>query len=304
LALNTRLSAATGEHAMLASGETIGTRTLVSTVPSSPHPLIEKLNLPKNKGKIKVKNTLLVEGMENVWALGDCALVPEPFVEGFCPPTAQHAIRQGTTTGTNIAASIRGGKHRAFDFGGLGKMGALGHHSAVAEIMGLKISGMLAWLMWRTIYLMKLPGLGRRLKVASSWALDFFLPPEITELRLAASSGIAEQHFEPGEDVFRQGDLGDRMYIILSGSADVIINVNGQDKTVAHLGSGEFFGEMALLQKATRNATVRCAEAMNTLSVPKKEFNVLASSMPQFRHSFDKVLEERKAAKATGTDNR
>lgn len=294
LMLNTRLDAATSEHAILANGQVIPTRTLVSTVPSSPHPLVESLALPKNKpGKIKVKNTLAVEGFKNIWALGDCALVPEPFTDGFCPPTAQHAIRQGKTVAHNIVSSMRGGSQLAFDFGGLGKMGSLGHHCAVADIMGLNISGFLAFFMWRTIYLMKLPGWGRRLKVATSWALDFFLPPELTELKLAASSGIAEQHYEPGEEVFHQGELGDRMYIILAGRAEVVRSDNGVERVLAQLGPGEYFGEMALLQKATRNATIRCTEPMNTLSIPQKEFNVLSSSLPQLKKSFEQKIETR-----------
>jgi NADH dehydrogenase len=300
LCLKTRLKAATSEHAILANGEVIPTRTLVSTVPSSPHPLIEALGVKKTKaGKVEVKNTLLAEGFENVWALGDCAQVPEPFKEGFCPPTAQHAIRQGKTTAHNIVASIRGGAHFAFDFGGLGKMGSLGHHCAVAEIMGLNISGLLAFWMWRTIYLMKLPGWTRRLKVATSWALDFFVPPELTQLKLVGTSGIAEQHFEPGEYVFRQGEVGDRMYIILAGQAEVVRQDNGHDEMIlAQLGPGEYFGEMALLQMATRNASVRCLEAMNTLSIPKKEFSVLSASLPQLKSSFEQKVEKRKAASA------
>lgn len=287
---------------MLANGETIPTRTLVSTVPSSPHPLLDTLALPKNKvGKITVKNTLAVEGFENVWALGDCALVPEPFKEGYCPPTAQHAIRQGRTAANNIASTIRGGPQRAFDFAGLGKMGSLGHHSAVAEVMGLNISGFLAWWMWRTIYLMKLPGWGRRLKVATSWTLDLFLPPELTELKLIGSSGITEEHFEPGEEVFQQGDLGDRMYIILRGRAEVVRTDNGAEKVLAQLDPGEYFGEMALLHKTTRNATVRCIEAMNTLSIPKREFNVLSASLPQLKKSFEQNIQNRKDAKAADT---
>ena len=295
--LDTRLEAATGEHAILTTGEVIPTRTLVSTVPSSPHPLLETLKLPKAAGgRIKVKSTLVVEGFENVWALGDCALVPEPHSDGFCPPTAQHAIRQGRTAANNIVSAMRGGPQLGFDFAGLGKMGSLGHHSAVAEIMGMNISGFLAWWLWRMIYLMKLPGWGRRLKVATSWTLDFFLPPELTELKLAGSSGIAEEHFEPEQDVFRQGDLGDRMYIILRGQAEVIRRDSGGDTVLAHLGPGEYFGEMALLYRTTRNATVRCTEAMNVLSIPKREFSVLAASLPQLRQSFEQSIERRKAA--------
>jgi NADH:ubiquinone reductase (H+-translocating) len=242
-----------------------------------------------------------VEGFDNVWALGDCALVPEPYSEGFCPPTAQHAIRQGKTVANNIVALFQGGRQLGFDFGGLGKMGSLGHHCAVAEVFGLNISGFVAWWLWRSIYLMKLPGWGRRLKVATSWALDFILPPELTELKLTGSSGITEQHFEPGEDIFRQGELGDRMYIILRGAAEVVRNENGQDIILAQLAAGEYFGEMALLHKTSRNATVRCTEAMNTLSIPKREFNVLSESLPHLKQNFEQVIKQRKSANAAGT---
>ena len=292
--LNTRLEAATGEEAVLVGGERVSTRTLVSTVPSSPHPLMEMLDLPKGRGsRVTVNRSLQVDGTENIWSLGDCALVPEPDGKGFCPPTAQHAIRQGKTVAQNIVARIRAGQQHTFNFKGLGKMGALGHHSAVAEIMGINISGFLAWWMWRTIYLMKLPGWGRRLKVAVAWTLDLFLPPDLIQLRLTGSSGVAQEHFEPMQEVFHQGELGDRMYIILSGGAEVVRHQDSAEKILARLGPGEIFGEMAILNQTTRGATIRCVEPMNTLSLSKREFNVLASSLPELRRSFNQVMDDR-----------
>lgn len=293
LRLNTRLEAATGEEAILANGEMIPTRTLVSTVPSSPHPLIDALDLPKGKnGRLIANSFLEVQGAENIWALGDCAQVPTKD-GGIAPPTAQHALRQARTAADNIVASIRGGRRSEFAFGGLGQMGALGHHSAVAQIMGVNISGFLAWWMWRTIYLMKLPGWGRRLKVASSWTLDLLLPAELVELKLAGSMGITQEHFEPGEEVFHQGDLGDRIYIIVSGQAEVIREDGAGDALLASLGAGEYFGEMALLRQSTRGATVRCTVPMNTLSLPKREFSMLAAYMPQMRETLEGVMEQR-----------
>lgn len=291
--LKERLSAATADEALLADGTRIGTKTIVSTVPASPHPIVEALNVPKSKnGKIIVNAEMQVEGHPNVWALGDCALVPAPD-GGFCPPTAQHAIRQGKTAATNIVADMKGGKRKKFDFAGLGKLGALGHRSAVAEIMGMNISGFLAWWMWRTIYLMKLPGWGRRLKVATSWTLDLFLPPELVQLNISSSAGIAHEHFEPGQAIFRQGDLGDRVYIILSGEAEVVKTVDGRESVIARLGAGEYFGEMALLNNATRNATVRCIDRMDLLSLPKTEFTALAANLPELRSSFERVMKRR-----------
>jgi NADH dehydrogenase len=296
--LGTRLDAATGEEAVLAGGERIPTRTLVSTVPAFTHPLIEGLPLPKAKnGRLKVDAHLQVEGTTNVWALGDCAVVPAPG-GGVCPPTAQHATRQAHVAAQNIVAAIRGGERRSFDFKGLGKMGSLGHRSAVAEVFGVNISGFLAWWLWRTIYLMKLPGWGRRLKVAVSWTLDLFLPAELVQLKLGGSRGISREHFEPGQEVFHQGELGDRVYIILSGHAEVVREDQAGSHTLARLGPGECFGEMALLNQTTRSATVRCVETMDAVSLPKQEFTVLAANLPDLRRSFEKVAEDRAASLA------
>jgi NADH dehydrogenase len=298
--LGARLEAATGEEAILKDGTRIPTRTLVSTVPSSPHPIIEGLNLPKGKnGRLIANKQLEVEGAENIWAVGDCAQVPTPKGDSFCPPTAQHAIRQARTAAHNIVAQIRGSNERqTFAFEGLGTMGALGYRSAVAEIFGMKISGFLAWWIWRTIYLMKLPGWGRRLKVASSWTLDLFLPAELVELKLTGSMGITNEHFEPGEAVFHQGDLGDRIYIIVSGQAEVVREVNGMETVLATLGAGEYFGEMALLTHSTRNATVRCTAPMNTMCLPKREFGMLAAYLPQVRETLENVMAERQTSNA------
>jgi NADH dehydrogenase len=291
--LDTRLQSATGNAAILAGGEAIPTRTLVSTVPASPHPLLEALSLEKApNGRLLTDPQLRARGREDVWAIGDCARIST--VDGtVVPPTAQHATRQADVAAHNILAALRGGRTRVFDFKGLGKMGSLGHRSAVAEIFGVKISGFIAWWMWRTIYLMKMPGWGRRLKVASSWTLDLILPPELVELRFGRSQGMSQEHFEPGQDVFRQGDLGDRLYMILSGEAEVR-RANGDGETViARLGPGQTFGEMALVNMATRNATVRCAASMDVLSLPKKDFAVLAANIPDLRKSFERLAQER-----------
>src|SRR5262245_40701885 len=299
---NTRLEAATSNTAILAGGERIATRTIVSTVPSFPHPLLDALALPKGRGgKIKATAEMQVEGTPNVWALGDCALVP--MVNGeLAPPTAQHAIRQAAVAAHNIVASIRGGTRRTFTFTGLGKLGALGHRSAVADVFGLKISGIVAWFMWRTIYLFKMPGWGRRVKVASSWALDMILSPDITELRFGGARGMSREHFEPGQDVFHQGDVGDRIYYVLKGQAEVVKHGNsGAEDIIAALGPGDWFGEGALLNETTRGATVRCQQHLDVLSLPKKEFLVLAESLPDVRRSFDSMMERRGMTKAAPT---
>jgi NADH dehydrogenase len=291
--LNVRLAAATGEEAILKDGTRIPTRTLVSSVPSSPHPIIDGLDLPKGKnGRLICNGHLEVESAPGLFAVGDCGQIPTPD-GSISPPTAQYATRQAQVAAENILADIRGGAKQTFAFNALGQMGALGHRSAVAQILGFKFSGFIAWWIWRTIYLMKLPGWGRRLKVASSWSLDLFLPAELVELKLNTSMGITQEHFEPGEDVFHQGDLGDRIYMIVNGQAEVVREADGQETVLAQLGPGEYFGEMALLKQTTRGATVRCTAPMNTICLPKREFGLLTAYLPQMRATLENVMEKR-----------
>ena len=295
LALGQRLKAATGTSAILGDGTMIPTKTLISTIPSSPHPLIDGLKLPKTKnGRLQVDGNLRVVGHDNVWALGDCASVPTK--DGTpCPPTAQHATRQAAVVAENVVATLAATALRAFDFKGLGKMGSLGRRNAVAEVFGLRLSGFIAWFLWRTIYLAKLPGWGRRIKVATAWTLDLFLQPELVELRLGGGNGAMHEHFEPGQHVFSQGELGDRVYILLSGKAEVVRSngTPGGEQILATLGPGECFGEMALLDNAPRNATVRCVQPMTVLSIPKREFGLLAANVPGLRANFEQVMARR-----------
>jgi NADH dehydrogenase len=296
LRLGDRLQSATGTEVILRGGDRIPTRTLVSTVPASPHPLLESLPLPKGHGgRLVTTPELRVEGTASVWAVGDCALVPTPDGK-TAPPTAQHATRQAAVCAHNIVAAIRGGTRRVFDFRGLGTMASLGHHSAVAEVLGLRFSGFLAWWLWRTVYLTKMPGWGRRLKVASSWTLDLVLPPDLVELRLGGSRGLTREHYEPGEEVFHEGDLGDSLYVVVSGEAEVVKGAPGREETLARLGVGEVFGEMALLRRTTRSATVRCHAAMDVLRMPQQEFAALASHLPDLREGVERVMEGRRRA--------
>jgi NADH:ubiquinone reductase (H+-translocating) len=289
--LNTRLHGATMEAALLAGGERIATRTLVSTVPSAPNPLVAALPCKKEKGRIVVDRHLEVPDFSGVWAVGDCASILDAKTGEPCPPTAQHAIREAKCLAENIAASIRGTARKAFAFNALGKMGSLGHRSAVAEIFGLKISGFLAWWLWRTVYLMKLPGLDRKLRVATDWTLDLLLPPDIVQLRTDKSFAIRREHFEPDEIVFREGDRGDWLYIVVEGQVDVLRNVPGRgDVILRTLGPGECFGEIALVGENARTATVRSRSSVNLLAVDRDAFQALFANLPPLRGFFEQLI--------------
>ena len=293
LRLNTRLAGATAEAALLDNGERIPTRTLVSTVPSAPNPLVTTLPCKMERGRIVVNGHLEVPDRPGVWAIGDCAWIRDAKTGEQCPPTAQHAIREARCAAENIAASIRGGTKKTFSFQALGKLGSLGHRSAVAEVLGVKVSGFLAWFLWRTIYLMKLPGLDRKLRVATDWTLDLILPPDIVQLKTEKSIGIRREHFEPGEIIVREGDRGDWLYIIADGEVEVVRRVEDGHQILGCLGRGECFGEIALISDTPRTATVRSKTGVNVLAVDRDAFHTLFASLPPLRGFFEQLIEER-----------
>lgn len=292
--LNTRLAGATGNYAVLKDGERIPTKTLISTVPSAPHPLLTALPSRKEKGRILTNEFLELPEFPGVWAVGDCAWIIDQKSGQPCPPTAHHAVRQARCAAANIVAAIRGTPKRPFAFSGMGKMGALGHRSAVADILGVKISGYLAWLLWRSVYLMKLPGLDRKIRVATDWLLDLILPMDIVQLKITPSASIAQEHFEAGETIFRQGDWGDKVYIIVKGEVEVWRAEPGKPEiSLAKLGPGECFGEMALISNAPRMATVRPLTGVDVLTVGRAAFAALLAHLPPLRKIFEQVVQER-----------
>ncbi len=168
--------------AVLLGDEVLPTETFVWTAGNKPSPILGKLGLPLTKrGQVEVNTELAVPELSGVWAAGDCAQIPDLSTGKFCPPTAQHALREGKVLGYNVAAAIKGKPLKQFNFTTLGSLAALGHQLAVAEIMGYRFSGFLAWLMWRAIYLSKLPTVDKQVRVGLDWVLDIFFPPDIVQ---------------------------------------------------------------------------------------------------------------------------
>lgn len=197
--LNTRVQGFENRMAKLSDGSKFETCTLVWTAGSAPHPLLDGLDCAKLRGKVLVDATLQVRDQQGVWALGDCAAIPDS-AGGYYPPTAQHAIREARRAARNIINVIDGSKPEPFHFKALGQLASLGARRGVAQIFGLRFSGFIAWWLWRSIYLMKLPRMEKRIRVALNWTLDVLfskdtvqLPPQRSvrsELRLTTASPI------------------------------------------------------------------------------------------------------------------
>jgi len=293
LKLKARITAATADSVVIKSGdavETIPARTLVSTVPSGPVPLVFALDCKKDKaGRILTNQFMEMQGHEgHVWAIGDCAAIK--MADGTeAPPTAQHAIREARRLADNIAAVARGGAQQQFQFPGLGKLGALGYHSAVAEVFGMKLSGFIAWMLWRAIYLSKMPGLDRKIRVGLDWFAGLLFPGDLVGLRIQASDNITSEHFEPGEAIFEQGNVGDRLYVIRRGQVEVLRD----GERLNTLGAGEYFGEMALLSSQPRMATVRATQPTDVLAIAKGDFNKILASFPELGNTLAEVMAHR-----------
>ncbi|MBV9214484.1 MAG: NAD(P)/FAD-dependent oxidoreductase [Actinobacteria bacterium] len=198
----TGLASIEGDRAELSDGESIPTRTVCWTAGVRPPALTRELGLPVDAdGRIVVDRTMQVDGHPGVWAVGDCAAVPDPAKGGRAPspPTAQHALRQGRRVADNVAAAMGRGRPRRFRYRTKGVFVDMGRHKAVAEVVGIKLSGFLAWWIARTYHLAMMPGTARRLRLVTDWTVGLFFGRASAELgqlgtpaRLGDGSGGGE----------------------------------------------------------------------------------------------------------------
>ena len=153
-------------------GDAIPADTLVWAAGVSPSPILKGIPCDVQKGRVVVDSTLEVPRAPGVWAVGDCAAVIDPTSKLPYPPTAQHALREGWRAGENIYACLQGKQTKPFQYKMPGQLATIGRRTGVASIFGLKISGVVGWALWRSVYLMKLPRLEKKLRVGLQWALD------------------------------------------------------------------------------------------------------------------------------------
>jgi NADH dehydrogenase len=179
--VGTTLESVGPHEAVLSDGDRIVTSTVVWTTGAKPHPLLPKLGLPLDeRGRVKVDSTFRVEGLPQVWALGDCARVPNEATPGRPdPPTSQHALRQARRLAKNLRGDPKPYRYRM-----LGQVATLGRHKGIAEVMGLKIRGFLGWWITRTYHLYQLPLISRKLRVVTDWTIALLFRRDIAELSM------------------------------------------------------------------------------------------------------------------------
>jgi NADH dehydrogenase len=197
---NCKVTAVTDREVTLSDGTTVTTNTLVWTAGTCPNSLLDTLPCTKERGRVLVNEYLEVPEWPGVWAFGDCAVVPDHKTGKSHPPTAQHALREGKVAAQNILATIRGDRKKPFLFSTLGLLAPIGRRTGVANILGVNFSGFIAWWLWRTIYLMKLPRFEKKVRVALDWTLDLLFSKDLVQFRTIRPSIVVTEE-EPERQV-------------------------------------------------------------------------------------------------------
>ena len=204
--LNTRVVGVFERDVHLGSGEIISSGTVISTIGTQPSSLLDQIPAARSRGRLLVNPDLSVPGVDGLWAVGDCAAVINAYDANVCPPTAQFAEAQAKQLAANIVAKLNGAPTRPFRYRPKGQLSSIGHNSAVAEVYGLKLSGFIAWLMWRGLYLLRMPSFARKSRLFLEWNWAMFFPPDIAHLGFRRTSSPSAP--SPPPSVSRTGDAG------------------------------------------------------------------------------------------------
>lgn len=287
--LGERVTAVTAQCVSLRGGPPIEAANVVSTIGNSPNPvvldLIKGFGLEAERGRLLCEATGLARGQDRLWAAGDCAALPLKDGEGaICPPTAQFAQRQGTLVGQNLLALYRRKPPKPFSFTGLGELAAIGHRTAVASIFGKQLSGFAAWWLWRTIYLLKLPGLQRKLRVMVDWTLDLFFPRDINLLNPSSTRLLQKTYLDTGDTLYHPGEPASSLYFVKSGNIRILDN----DRLVKEIRGGDYFGERALLGDGIWRYRAVATEPTLLVGLGQTEFKAILEGSHDLRALFER----------------
>jgi NADH dehydrogenase len=178
-----RVASYDGWVVTLNDGRSIPAATLIWTAGVKPSPIIASLRCEKERGRVRVNEYLEVPEYPGLWAAGDCAAVPDGYETGkFFPPTAQHGMREAITAAKNIERTILGQPRQPFRYRTMGMLASIGHHTGVVSMFGFKFSGFIAWWMWRSVYLAKLPRLAKKIRVLLGWTIDLLFGRDIEQM--------------------------------------------------------------------------------------------------------------------------
>ncbi|HET7537184.1 MAG TPA: FAD-dependent oxidoreductase [Candidatus Didemnitutus sp.] len=292
--LNARVQLVTGEGVGL-KDEFVPGSTVVCTVGSTTAPVVERLQTPKEKGRVLTEPDLRLKGSANTWAIGDCANIINAYDKQPSPPTGQFAEREGRQCAENIVRVMRGDPTRPFSFRVLGQLCSIGGHCAVAEMFGLRLSGFFAWFVWRGVYLFKLPAWSRRIQVGLDWAWLLFFPRDLSHIKTDVTDRVTHAYYQPGDFIIKQGEPPANFYVIEKGEVEIMRATPEKPagEIIATLGAGNFFGEQALINNRPRSASVRARTPMEAVVMGRNVFTTISKSLAPLRSALTAALTRR-----------
>jgi NADH dehydrogenase len=274
--LNTDVKEITARYVRLGTGEQIDTGLTVCAVGTAP-----------------VEADMRVKGAANVWAFGDCAAVPNARNAQISPPTAQFALGQAKQLGANLIRVRRGEATKPFRFRPQGLLATIGHHNGVAE----KFSGLVAWFLWRSVYLLKIPTFRRKLNVVVDWTWDIFFKPNVVQVRLPLPQRFRQAHYAAGDFVCRKGEPGAGFFVIKAGTAGIYTD-EATAKPLTTFSKGDYFGAGAFVaagEHPTYAASVKAETPLDVVVLDRAEFDSVAESLGPLQRDLQRSLSARQA---------
>ena len=291
------IQSATATAVYLDDGSCIDTHTLITTVGNGPRPVAETLGIELVRGKIPVDEYLRVPETDRIWCIGDAALIPINQGDGgereYAPPTAQFAVREARCVAKNIIAVQLQKSPTAFSYKPRGTLASIGNYKAVAEVFGVRLSGLSAWLLWRSFYIGMLPGFSTRLRVALNWLFDYFLPRSIVQIANHRQPATSYRCYARGDVVCKPGQIVDGLYTVVSGYLESRVPnpATGED-FVRLIGEGDHWGERSLTGRFETQGTLTAVEDTRVLILGEEDFRNLRSTFPPLDEYFKHVGEK------------
>lgn len=238
--LKTAAAEVTTRGVVLKSGRLLASKLIVNTIGTEPVKLISQLGFELERGRIKTDASMQVPGADNLWALGDCAITINAFDGKPTPPTAQFALREAKQLARNLVRRMAAQPTIPFRFRPQGLLASIGRNNGVAEIYGFQFSGRLAWMMWRAIYLSKIPTLAAKIGIALDWTISALFRPPVALIRMPGAAPSTREHYASGDVVQNT----DRVSLIESGRVEWYLS--NAKKPLIEFQEGDYFGTSLL----------------------------------------------------------
>lgn len=295
MVLNAMAAAATPDGVILKDGTILEAATVVCTIGTTTLPVINRIDLPKERGRLKTEADMSLPGHPEAWAIGDCAAIVNAQDGKLSPPIAQFAERQGTQVALNIIRKLKGEATKPFSFKMMGSMCSIGGRNAIAEMMGLRVSGLPAWFVWRGVYLMKLPSFSQQIKVGLEWMCDLVFPRTLAHMKADRSRRVGRAYHPTGDYIFHEGDPATEFYVIQQGQVEVVKGSlqNDGEEVLAILGPGDFFGEGALVDSGARSASIRARSNVEVTVLGRNVFTQISSCLAPLKEAVAKAMKRR-----------